>query len=104
MTDNNIKDMQPGMEMDRLVAEAIFGGELWEPFQPSTDISDARKVETELQRKGLADDYAFELVTLVDAFEVSFKGTNINAFKIAHASPLDRCKAALLAMNGGDRT
>jgi len=58
----------------------------------SSSIAAAYKMETALERRGLADAYTF---ALFDVLGMNPRKPGIAFFLLIHASPLDRCKAAL---------
>ena len=119
--DNNIKDMQPGPEMDRVIMQTIFKAskkyhgeeECWFHFdengdpdyewpsnyRPSTDIVAAMEVEDEAcATQGSACIYVRNIIEVMNLG--SDRGLSTLA-KLIRATPEQRCKAALLAMNGG---
>lgn len=63
----------------------------------STDPNDAFDMEEEIQRRGLANAYGKELDRLLRT-ETFLDGSPVGPFAIAHASPRDRCRAALRAV------
>ena len=109
MTD--IQAMKAGRELDALMAERVMGwyvvnGEFIELdetarppnyisgtvkyFCPSTDISAAvNDVEAEIERRGLRKEYGLCLLRMV--------AVNDLWWHLAHATPEQRCKAALMA-------
>ncbi len=123
MTEQEILAMQPGRELDAVVAEKVFGRLVtWNrAFQYltdeekksdmrsfvtvpeySTNISVAWEVEERIQLLGLSDEYGFQLYLVTEAGEMVDGIHNINTFKMAHSSPEQRCKAALIAIQGSE--
>jgi hypothetical protein len=126
LTPEQIQAMQAGRETDDLIARYVMKFERtpdddgWfvtylgveiPGLAPhySTSIAAAFEMETELKRRGLAGRYAKEMMSLVSqipyAHELSALYTidavdKRHVFDLVHASPLDRCKAALLVMVG----
>lgn len=107
----NIDEMQAGCEMDCIIAEKIFGWEdaSWDREahchtghpnkehyryeqvpEYSTDIAAAWEVEEEIKNKGIRmqADYITELTLTVGP----------GKFEMVHATPEQRCKAALKAV------
>jgi hypothetical protein len=58
----------------------------------STDIAAMWEVEEMIYQKGLAEKYITNLILI----------TGSTGFHLVHASPADRCKAALLAVMDGE--
>jgi hypothetical protein len=75
----------------------------WAHWSPTTDIAAAYEMEAEVERRGLEAEY---IATLVDLCQVDsgmnfwYDPTYTVAFKIAHATPAQRCEAALAAVRG----
>lgn len=110
-----IDEMQAGREMDRLIAEKVMGWEIWNcqwadkqtekllgnviDWTPSTDIAAAYIMETELEKKGInfvrAYVKALVQVTGIYNLEMSY----LTTWPLIHATPEQRCKAALLAIS-----
>lgn len=125
LTEQQIRDMEPGRELNRLVRMNIFGDidENWSwidtwghnwikntgghgswfelPFY-STDISAAMEVEATFnQDEQTRSAYMIQLYILV-GLQPHIPPTLEDLYIIAHASAADRCKAALIAhMRGG---
>lgn len=71
----------------------------------STDHAAAYEMEAELERRGMASKYADNLYEIVADEKVDDWRWNQSAdmyFAIAHASPLNRCRAALAVTEGKD--
>ena len=100
MTRDEVLSMKPGRELDALVARKLFHIHNPDPrWKPSEEISEAwGDVEEEIRIRGLQMEYLYELmrVTGVSDFQLH------SVFELVHASPADRCKAALLALEGGE--
>lgn len=119
LTREQILAMPAGIKLDTLVAHHVMGydehnfefdeeiqeshrlefneclqEEVWEPFEPSTKISAAWEVESTIKEisggQGLITNYMTQLFLIVGN-----KG-----FDYVHATPEQRCKAALLAVMG----
>lgn len=119
--------LKPGRELDALVAEEVMGYAIGDGqggyvvqkviiLRPddgsaewlgdgqkqlprySTDISVAFEMENHLEQIGLVDEYGFQVYAITEADETRAGIRNTNMFKIVHASPEQRCKAALLAV------
>ncbi|WEK53273.1 MAG: hypothetical protein P0Y55_11810 [Candidatus Cohnella colombiensis] len=118
-TREQILAMEPGTKMDKLVAENVMrwhiyigeynGKEYWNDdndfspyavndFKPSYDISAAWGVEEEILQKPTEVQvrYLLEIKLLIGGRELG-KAFNL---RVMHASPEQRCKAALLAVMG----
>lgn len=116
MTRDEILSMKPGRELDELVGE--FMGYEYVPYQlngryvgkdyfinkdgeplydwsPSTDIAAAWEVEEEIARQNKHVAYCQALKIVLYS-----KDEYVGMFDCVHASPADRCKAALLAVTG----
>jgi hypothetical protein len=124
LTEQQIRDMEPGRELDKVVEENVFGvalsdytwgfrgnslyknyekGLRWHDIQPySTDISAAMKVEALFDHdEETRSKYMIQLYILV-GLQPHIPPTLEDLYLIAHASALNRCKAALIAhMRGG---
>jgi hypothetical protein len=88
----------------RFYDSARGGNQMPEFPHSSTDIATAFEMEAEIERQGLAKRYAYELMQVLSFFE-SGKDIRDDFFALVHASPLDRCKAALRAAAArGERT
>jgi hypothetical protein len=61
----------------------------------SSDIAAAFEMEAEIERRELAREYSDELQVLIEN-----QTGRCRRFDYCHASPLDRCKAALLVLAG----
>lgn len=125
LTREQILEMEPGRELDRLVALYVMGldesnfnydtetgtserirqnetfGEVWEPFNPSTDIAAAWEVVDKLklcitpQSTGAPKELAY----MVEC-EIEINVDGIRVF--AETAPEAICKAALLAAQEGE--
>jgi hypothetical protein len=78
-----------GMEDSNFVKKLHVVGEN-KPY--STDIAAMWEVEEMIYQKGLAEKYITNLILI----------TGSTGFHLVHASPADRCKAALLAVMDGE--
>lgn len=96
MTKEDILAQQPGRELDLLVAKELFY--VSDPsydWRPSEDISTAwRDVEAEIDKRNLRSAYCQALQVVLHN-----KKDYVTMFDYVHASPADRCKAALLAVD-----
>ena len=63
-------------------------------FRPSTSISAAWLVEERIAELGLIDEYCWEIIKLAS----TKKGDPPQQWNLIHATPEDRCRAALKAM------
>lgn len=125
MTCEEILGIEPGPELDRPIAERVmgwkegyefvcdswgllyyanFGLERKRPWSPSTDIAAAWEVVNELVSK-----YSFELCSYIDILDntrvqwlVDFVSTKTIYRVVAPTVPLAVCRAALLAVMGGE--
>lgn len=118
MTDDEIRNMPAGREMDALVAEKLgikptevgywLGPiERWpngkEHFWPSSDIGDAWLVVEKMESEW----FWFTLGNIVPGsdtivYEAKFDGEHgESAYACEDTAPLAICRAALLAVNGG---
>lgn len=119
LTREEIQGMKPGKELNELVMQHIFvmkkkpegasftwvhevDGDIvdWQPayFSPSTNISAAWEVESTFdQDTSLREDYAIELHNVMGLM-LHEPTTLNNIYQFAHATPEQRCKAALLAV------
>ena len=102
-------------ELDRRVATEIMGFDLdeggniitmasdrtivWPGLLPqySTDIAAARSMEEQLARLGLHEAYAIALARLL-----KYDRSPAGAFRLIHATPRQRCEAALIAVRWGE--
>ena len=105
-----IDEHTAGRETDACVAEAVmgwewryaFGGDkYWFPgavqvsqWNPSENIADAWQVEELVADNGLKLEYARALSSLM--LGRTHTGIMSHEWMLIHASPLDRCKAALM--------
>lgn len=131
MTRDEIMKMQPGRELDELVIRHIMNipivesvdlfsqepfpaawwvedegwyvayerdedGLIYMPLNPSEDIAAAWEVEEEINKRNLRVVYCQALKTVMHS-----KDEYVGMFDFVHASPADRCKAALLAVMEG---
>lgn len=116
MTRDEILAMKPGRELDALVMRTVFkaekkdigdecywvsevnGEEVCWPrwFSPSTDIAAAWEVEEEIEIQNKRVAYCQTLKIVLYS-----KDEYVGMFDYVHASPADRCKAALLAVMDG---
>ena len=126
MTREEIMNMKPGRELDALVAEKVMGWKTnwlktdwWEEinpnthrhkglvkdFKPSTDIAAAFEAETKVIEKDPSM-YVHALASVVFGYSQVQDISDIRKMcMLIHATPEQRCKAALLAvMNGEDET
>jgi len=72
-------------------------GLIYMPFNPSEDIAAAWEVEEEIERQNKRVAYCQALKIVLYS-----KDEYVGMFDYVHASPADRCKAALLAVIGED--
>jgi hypothetical protein len=117
MTRNEVLAMKPGRELDALVAEKVMGLEyipasspsaglivqdhFFDPktgdalfgWSPSTNIAAAWEVEEEINKRNLRVAYCQALQIVIRS-----QKDYVTTFDYVHASPADRCKAALLAV------
>ena len=128
MTRDEVLAMKPGRELDALVAEKVMGWRkktfpgggggftAWvdenekvmklisnstmsetcyrcDYFRPSTDIAAAWEVEEEINKRNLRVAYCQALQMVIRS-----QKDYVTTFDYVHASPADRCKAALLAV------
>ncbi|MEK5415122.1 BC1872 family protein [Paenibacillus sp. FSL L8-0708] len=102
LTREEILAMEPGQELSELVAVHVMDYEVgvvslghWEP---SENISAAWEVESIFdQDTPLREDYAIELHNVMGLM-LHEPTTLNNVYQFAHATPEQRCKAALLAV------
>lgn len=96
MTREEILAMKPGRVLDMRVAQFVIGGS-WIDDVPdfSTRLSAAWEVEEQIHKKRLNVEYCSALKQVVAA-----KGEYVGLFDYIHATPEQRCKAALLAVLG----
>lgn len=93
MTDERI-DQQGNAALGWGVRTEIMGYPPATHFEPAQCIQDARKMESRLAEMGLEAHYASHLMDLLpDEGDPALQG-----FAVAHASPRDRCRAALRAV------
>ena len=132
MTRDEVLAMKPGRELDALVIRHILNipivksvdlfsqepfpaawwvedegwyvayerdedGLIYMPFNPSEDIAAAWEVEEEINKRNLRVVYCQALKTVMHS-----KDEYVGMFDFVHASPADRCKAALLAVMDGE--
>lgn len=105
MTREEILAMEPGRGLDALVAKYVRFPRHTHPIEEikewcskySTDISAAWEVEEQIHKKRLNVEYCSALKQVVAA-----KGEYVGLFDYIHATPEQRCKAALLAVLGED--
>ena len=128
MTRDEVLAMKPGRELDALVAEKVMGWRkktlpgggggftAWvdenekvmklisnstmsetcyrcDYFRPSTDIAAVWEVEEEIDKRNLRVAYCQALQIVIRS-----QKDYVTTFDYVHASPADRCKAALLAV------
>jgi len=97
MTQDEILAMKPGRELDALVAHQIFGVRDPDPrWSPSMNIYAAWEVEEEINKRNLRVAYCQALQIVIRS-----QKDYVTTFDYVHASPADRCKAALLAVMEG---
>lgn len=120
MTKAEIDKLEAGRDTDILIAELLTGQSRLEcrvdpmnrdgepqfywgypvghDFAPeySTAIGATFEMEAEIERRGLARQYGYELALLLGCYD-SGKDARDAWFTLAHASALDRCKAALMS-------
>jgi hypothetical protein len=98
MTRDEVSAMKPGRKLDALVDNLVMNryeftgkhGEWVYPAPRSTNIAAAWEVEEMIYEKGLAEKYITNLILI----------TGSTGFHLVHATPEQRCKAALLAVMG----
>jgi hypothetical protein len=89
----NVEEMQAGREMDMLVSEMMGGN-----FRPySTDIAAAYQMEERIAELGLIEEYCFQLNAIANAHFDRAYYRQPQRWQLIHATPEDRCRAALLA-------
>lgn len=104
MTPEEIQKLNPGRELDELVFKFVLGGRIPKPpyrvnfMKFSTDISAAWEVESKLIELNLSVSYSEYLRALIKLD----RGYD-DLFKMIHATPEQRCKAALLAVLGEEQ-
>lgn len=115
LTKEQILAMKPGREMNRLIAETVlrtgntsspvdFSEKDWFDyhhdiigvFHYSSNISDVWQVEEQIKKVSLTVEYTGALKQVVLS-----SGEYVGMFDFIHATPEQRCKAALLAVIGG---
>lgn len=89
---------------DEPVIEYEFPGPKYRQFKPSTDIAAAWMVEEKLREigAGLMSEYGIALVDLLwddpPSMDGMFRVGGLGIFSVAHATPRQRCLAALKAV------
>ena len=68
-----------------------------ERWRPDLDISAAWLVEERIAELGLIDEYCWEIIKLAS----TKKGDPPQQWNLVHATPEDRCRAALKAVDNG---
>lgn len=99
-TEQQIRDMKPGRELDAAVAEFVMKF----PEVYSTDISTAMEVEAKVL--SMDDETKVRYMqALWDVLNITVGEEDhwVNILKMVHASAADRCRAALLALRGGEQ-
>lgn len=103
MTREEILRLTPGRELDMLVETKIMQtkkppkGFYINPLHYSEDISAVWRAEQKIEKRKLLSRYVIALMKVVGV-ENRCPFSDIEMFSFIHASPADRCKAALLAV------
>ena len=78
----------------------IVGKKEW---HPSTDIAAAMRLEDRIEELGLSTQYAYRLSCLIQHRCHPLQDVTVLWWLLAHASPLDRTRAAVLAWAAQER-
>ena len=94
MTRDDVLAMEPGRELDALVAKKVMGWfEVWKPFSPSTDISAAWEVVEKLQGT-----YWVRMNSMMKDHSCGVGKPDMRWEYYGNSMPEAICKAALLAV------
>jgi hypothetical protein len=75
----------------------------WEPAkEPVSNIEDVFKVERKIKDAGLSVNYIQMLQKIVSKDKIFF-GTCLEIFELIHATPEQRCRAAMIAVSNSDK-
>ena len=100
----DIDKMEACRELDALVAERVMGWLKHERYglisvpPYSTDISAAWQMEDRIAELGLIEEYCFQLNSIANAHLDRDYFRQPQRWQLIHATPEDRCRAALKAV------